>query len=177
MKKILILITLFLTLLFSCKELDQFTMFDIEYSYSFDLPAIPQPNIPLDILTPPVPTHADSIFDYYSTSPGLIEEVLLTSMELTAVEPASGDLGFISRISFFMKGDTLQEQEIAWRNPVPSDVKDTLKLETITIDLKNHIIGDTLHLRVNLQTDSITENPMTIECKMIFHVDAKILGS
>jgi hypothetical protein len=176
MKKITFLLALMLILFFSCKELDQYTMFDIEYSYSFDIPAIPEANIPVDITTPPIPTHADSIFDHYSTSPGLIEEVTLTSMQLTTNLQKSSGLDFLSRIFFFLKGDTLPEQELAWRDPVPVGTKDTLELETTPIDLRNYIIGDTLHLRMNLLTDSITQDSMTIKCNMVFHVDAKILG-
>ena len=176
MKKFLILFSLIVLFYTSCDELDQFTMFDIDYSQSFDIPPIPVANVPVEIVTPPIATHSDSIFQAYNTNGNLIEEATLKEMRLVISSRAGGDFKFLKSISFFLQSDTLPEQEVAWNYDVPENASDTLLLETTENDLRLFILQDTLKLKMSILTDSPTSVDYKIKADMIFHIDAKILG-
>jgi len=176
MKKLLILFSFILLFSLSCEELDQFTMFDVNYSQSLDIPAIPDANIPVEIMTPPIATHSDSLFKYYDTDENLIEEAKLKVMRLIVNSPAGGSFKFLKSISFFLRADSIPEKEVAWHHNVPEDVSDTLLLETTEEDLSLFIIQDTLRLKISLVTDTTTSEEYKISAEMIFHIDAKILG-
>lgn len=100
MKKALFILVTLCIFSISCNELDQFTMFDIEYSMSLSIPDLSKSAVPIEIWAPPIATHSDSIFDHYSTSPGLIEEITLTQMRLVMASPAGSTFGFLNSIAF-----------------------------------------------------------------------------
>ncbi len=175
MKKLLILLTFIFLFYISCDELDQYTMFDIDYNQSFDIPPIPVANVPVEIWTPPIATHSDSIFDAYNTNENLIEEATLKEMRLV-INSRSGDFKFLKSLSFFLGSPMIPEKEVAWIYDVPEDVSDTLYLETTEEDLRLFILQDTLQLKVSVLTDTTTSEEFRIKAEMIFHIDAKILG-
>ncbi len=151
-------------------------MFDIEYETSFILPPLPQISVPVEIWVPPVPTNSDSIFDAYSTSSGMIEEVTLTELRLLIASIGKADFKFLKSISFYLGGDNVPEHEVAWLYEIPEDAGDTLFLTTTPDDLKGFITEDTLRVKIKILTDSATTTESVINILSVFHVDAKILG-
>ena len=176
MKKIIGLFVALILLSLSCKELDQYTMFDFQFNFTFALPPIPEAHVPIEITLPSIPIKADSIFNHYNTSPGFIEEIVLTGMQLEITSPDYPNFAFLNRLSFWLTDKTLQDKEMAWKFPIPKEGNDTLKLETTPDNLMGYLITDTLHLKLVTINDSITHNTIMITTRMIFHVDAKILG-
>ncbi|MBC8313913.1 MAG: hypothetical protein ISR57_02355 [Bacteroidales bacterium] len=176
MKKLLILFSFFLLFSLSCNELDQFTMFDIDFSESYNIPPIPVVNIPVEIPLPPVATHSDSLFQIYDTDISLIEKATLREMRLIVNSPAEGNFKFLKSISFFLGAAGIPEKEAAWHYNVPEDALDTLQLETTYEDLSLFIVQDTLLITVSILTDTTTSEEYKITAEMIFFVDAKILG-
>ena len=176
MKKLLILFSILLLFSLSCDELDQFTMFDIDFSQSYDIPPIPVINIPVEISLPPVATHSDSLFQVYDTDISLIEKATLKEMRLIVNSPSEGNFKFLKSISFFLGAAIIPEKEVAWHYNVPEDIEDTLLLETTAEDLSLFIVQDTLTITVSILTDTITSEEYKITAEMIFLVDAKILG-
>jgi len=176
MKKVVSLILIILVLSLSCKELDKFTMFDIEYETSYTLPPLPQISVPVEIWAPPIPTNSDSIFDAYSTSAGMIEEVTLTELRLIITSTSKADFRFLSSISFYLGGEFMPEKEVAWLYEIPEDANDTLYLNTTPDDLKGFITEDTLMVKIKILTDSATTTESQINILSVFLVDAKILG-
>jgi hypothetical protein len=176
MRKAIYILVALLIFDLSCKELDKFTMFDIEYSMSFSLNELKMAGIPLEIWAPPFATHSDSIFDHYSTSPGLIEEVTLTQLQLVIESPPGMNFNFLDSIAFSLASDNVAEKQVAWRFPVPSDNSDTLLLDTTPDDLRLFITEDSIRMKVGLVIDSLFNLETVFKMNMVFHVDAKILG-
>jgi len=176
MKKLVILLSIILLFYISCDELDQYTMFDIDYSQSIDIPPIPVANVPVEIWTPPIATHSDSLFKEYNTTENLIEEATLKEMQLIITSRSRGDFKFLKSVSFSLGAENIPEKEVAWIYDVPEDVSDTLLLETTEEDLRLFILQDTLQLKVSILTDTTTSEENKITAEMTFHIDAKILG-
>ncbi len=176
MKKTLIFLSFLFLFSLSCNELDQFTMFDIDFNQSYTIPPIPVINIPVKISLPPVATHSDSLFQVYDTDISLIEKATLKEMRLIVNSPEEGNFKFLKSISFFLGAAGIPEKEAAWHYNVPEAASDTLLLETTGEDLSLFIVQDTLLVTVSILTDTATSEEYKITAEMIFFVDAKILG-
>ncbi len=174
MKRILILILPIL--FFGCEELAQLTQFNMPYDTSITISTTTQIDLPIDIGTPPITTNAESTFSANGTNPDLIEEIKLTELVLTVVDPASGDFGFLKEITIYIDADGLSEVEIASSGQVSPSAGAELSLTTTDVDLKEYLKKDSFSLRISVTTDEAITEDHDIRIDANFFVDAKILG-
>lgn len=159
-----------------CKRLSEFTKFDIEYDETVVIPSTIGINLPFNVFTPPINTENQSEFEVNDTRKDLIEEITLTTLELSITSPENGDFRFLRSIEIYLAADSLDEILVAWNNDVPSDIGQFLELETSTDDLQEYIKKDAFNLRVKTKTDQIIESDHEILTHSVFFVDARILG-
>jgi hypothetical protein len=159
-----------------CKMIDKLTQFDMEFDETVVIPSSTGINLPFNILTPDIETNSESTFAVNDTRKDLIEEVILTSLDLTLTSPADADFSFLKSISIFISADGLSETRIAWKDDIPSVVGSVLNLETEGVDIKEYIMKDQFALRLNTVTDEVLTSDHQIDVHAEFYVDAKILG-
>ena len=174
-KKISVVL-LFLVVLSSCKKLDEFTEFDMAYTSEVKIPSSTGINLPFNIITPDVKTNTEATFEKYDTNEDLVEEIILSSMELELTEPSGADFSFLESIEVWIQADGLSDLKIAWDDQVSASVGSILVLNTSETDLKEYIFKDTYKLKVVTVTDELLANDHYIDVNTVFHVDAKILG-
>lgn len=165
-----------LVLLVSCKAVDKFTKFNLEYNETVTIPASSVVDLPISIATPEMETNTESTFASNDTRKDKIEEIKLTQMTLSVLSPETGDFGFLKSVSVFIYAEGLDEIKIAWKDVVPEDAGNTLDLETSDTDLKEYIKKDSFKLKVNVVTDKATTSEHKINVYSKFFVDAKVLG-
>ena len=170
---ILLLSALLIT---SCKTLDKLTTFELKYEESFTVPATTVVNIPLDILTPDIATNSESTFSSNDTRKDLIEEINLTNLTLTVIDPAGKSLKFLKTIEIYISADGLSEVLIAEKQDIPETVGSTLDLDVTNADLAEYIKQDAYSLRVKVVTDEAITEAVEIRYNATFLVNAKILG-
>lgn len=174
-KRILLLLLLPLVMM-QCKRLSEFTKFDLTYDETVVIPATTGINLPFNIFTPPINSENESEFAVNDTRKDLIEEITLTTLELTISSPEKGDFRFLQSIEIYLSADSLDEVLVAWRNEIPRDIGNFLDLETSNTDLQEYIKKDAFNLRVKTKTDQIIESDHEVLIHSVFFVDARILG-
>jgi hypothetical protein len=106
----------------------------------------------------------------------MIEEVKLTSLELTITVPSDGNFDFMKTINVYMSAEGLPETKIAWKENIPNGSGSVLELDTSNEDLKEYIKKDKVVMRLNTITDQLITTEYHIDIHSVFFVDAKILG-
>lgn len=176
MNKKYILFLILPLILIQCKRLSEFTKFDLEYDETVVIPSTIGINLPFNIFTPPVNSENETEFAVNDTRKDLIEEITLTTLELTITSPENGDFRFLRSIEIYLAADSLEEILVAWKENIPSDIDQFLDLETSSADLQEYIKKDAFKLRVETRTDQIIESDHELLIHSVFFVDARILG-
>lgn len=176
MNKQVILFLILSLALMQCKRLSEFTKFELAYDETAVIPSTIGINLPFNIYTPPVNSKSESEFAINDTRKDLIEEITLTTLELTITSPEKGDFRFLRSIEIYLAADSLEEIRVAWKDNIPSDIDEFLALETSSEDLQEYIKKDAFTLRVETKTDQIIESDHEILIHSVFFVDARILG-
>ena len=170
------ILSLILSVSNSCKKIDQFTQFTMDFNNEIVIPSSTGISLPINLLTPEVETNSESTFEVNDTRKDLIEEIRLTSLILTLNAPNNADFSFLESISVYMNAQDLPEVEIAWKDDVPDNVGNQISLNVSNEDFKEYIKKDEFSLRVNTITDEILTSDHQIDISSNFFIDAKILG-
>ena len=179
MSRVVFLTSIFAALfciLNSCKKVDQFTQFNMDFDNQIIIPSTVGINLPINILTPEMETNSESTFELNDTRKDLIEEIRLTSLTLSLQSPNGADFSFLESISIYMNAQDLPEVEIAWIENIPESIGNQISLNVSGNDFKEYIKKDQFNLRVNTITDEIITADHTINISSSYFIDAKILG-
>ena len=179
MLRVLFISSIFTSLFFllnSCKKVDQFTQFNMDFNNEIIIPSTIGINLPISILTPEMETDSESTFELNDTRKDLIEEIRLTSLTLSLQSPNGADFSFLESISIYMKAQDLPEVEIAWSENIPENAGNQISLNVSGNDFKEYIKKDQFSLRVNTITDEIITADHKIDISSSYFIDAKILG-
>ncbi len=175
MKRILTLLGL-VFLMASCDKAAELTQFNIETTTEITIPATAAVNLPIDIITPDIETNSSSTFENNNTRADLIEEISLTTCDLTITSPADGNFDFLKSIKVLMSGPGLPEVLIADRQDIPNGLGDFLSLNTSGADFTEYLQESSYDLRMEIVTDEIPGSEVNIDVRSVFFVDAQILG-
>lgn len=159
-----------------CKLIDELTHFDIEYNYTFTLPAFNGLIIPEEIESPQIENNTESTFEINNTRKDLVERATLKKFNVTILEPTDGNFNFLNKIEIFVKTDALEEKLIAWKDNIPNDIGNYLELETTNSDLKKYLTSDAIRVRLKTTSSSPLTEDLLLDLKSTVEVDAKILG-
>ena len=171
-----ILLTL-LFLLFGCKIIDELTHFDIDYNYTFTLPAFGGINLDnLNIESNDVENDTESTFEINDTRKDLVERATLKKFNVTILEPTDATFIFINKVEIFVKTDALEEKLIAWKENISSDIGNYLVLETTSSDLKRYLTSDAIRVRLKTTSSNPLTEDLLLDLESTVEVDAKILG-
>ena len=171
-------IILVLIIIFNgCKIIDELTHFDIDYNYTFTLPAYGGINLDnLNIESNNLENDTESTFEINDTRKDLVERATLKKFNVTILEPTDGNFAFLDKIEIFVKTESLEEKLIAWKDNIPSDVGNYLKLETTNSDLKKYLTSDAIRVRLKTTSSKPLTEDLLLDLKSTVEVDAKILG-
>lgn len=176
MKKLLLLATVILLTYGSCKEISQLSHFYIDYKNDVTIPPVIYVGIPYDVWTPYIPTNSDELFSNNNTSSGLIEEIILTELNIDIASPPSQSFDFLQSIEIYMSSDSITETKIAWNNDIPKTGLLTVELETSDDDLQVFIKNEEYKLRCRLIVRDSISDTTVLEIRSTFFVDAKLAG-
>jgi hypothetical protein len=165
-------------LLISCHKdvLDEFTHFTFETEYLVKVPASPIASIPVDIVTPPISTNSEALFNANNTRADMVEKINLTALDLTVKTPEGGNLTFLKSVAIYAKAERLPEVKVAYKDSVPDDIGSKLDLNVTGVELKQYFAKDKYTLRISVTTDQIISQDYDVSAHGVFLVDAKILG-
>ena len=163
--------------LLGCKIIDELTHFDVDYNYTFTLPAFGGINLDnLNIESNDVENDTESTFENNDTRKGLVERATLKKFNVTILEPSEATFIFINKVEIFVKTDALEEKLIAWKENIPSDIGNYLELETTGNNIKKYLTSDAIRVRLKTTSSSPLTEDLLLDLKATVEVDAKILG-
>ena len=171
-------IILALIIIFSgCKIIDELTHFDIDYNYTFTLPAFGGINLDnLNIESNDVENDTESTFEINDTRKDLVERATLKKFNVTILEPTDATFIFINKVEIFVKTDELEEKLIAWKDNISNDIGNYLELETTSSDLKKYLTSDAIRVRLKTTSSQPLTEDLLLDLRSTVEVDAKILG-
>ena len=168
---------IFVFTFYGCKLIDELTHFDIEYNYTFILPAFGGINLDnLNIESPDLENNTESTFEINNTRKDLVERATLKKFNVTILEPTDGNFTFLTKIEIFVKTVALEEKLIAWKDNIPNDIGNYLELKTTNIDLKKYLTSDVIRVRLKTTSSSPLTEDLLLDLKSTVEVDAKIFG-
>ena len=168
-----------LTLIFifiGCKAIDELTFFDIDYNYTFTLPAFNGLVIPEEIESNDVENNTENTFDNNDTRKDLVERATLQKFNVRITEPTDGSFNFVNKVEIFVKTSELSEKLIAWKYDIPQDIGNYIELDTTSDDLKKYLTSNTIKVRLKTISNGPITEDHTMDLEASVEVDAKILG-
>lgn len=161
----------------SCSDqFDGLTNFTLEYTHQSKIDSNVGVNLPFNISTPPVQTNSTAEFKNENTAKNLIEEIYIEQLKITLTSPSNADFSFLENITIYINADGKDEQEIAWKKPVPSNAGASITLDINDTDLQEYIVQDEFSLRINATTDELIASDHHFEVFTKFRVKAKLLN-
>lgn len=178
MRKYVPVILLFVAILAypGCKALEKLTQFYMSYDSGISVPSTLGIDTPFNIPTPAITTNSESTFAVNNTHKDLIDVINLTELRLTITDPATQTFDFLKDIEIYMSAGNLPEIKIASVYNIPKTGLTSLQLETVTDNLKDYIVQDSIQLRAKVTTRQLIAHDTQIAVHCRFWVDAKILG-
>ncbi len=161
---------------YGCKIIDELTHFDIDYNYTFTLPALGGLVIPEEIESNDLENDTESTFEINDTRKDLVERATLKKFNVTILEPTGADFTFLNKIEIFVETDVLEEKLIAWKDNIPNDIGNYLEMATTSSDLKKYLTSDVIRVRLKTTSSSPLTKDLLLDLKSTVEVDAKILG-
>jgi len=171
----LIVLSILLFVLNSCKKADSLTQFDLSYTSTVVISPSFGINLPFNLLSPEIETDSEAEFAINNTRKDLIEEINLTLLRMTITDPSDQRFDFLKEVNVFLNAEGLSEIKIADIKDIPDDVGDEIELTVVENDLSEYIKKDKFELRVNVVTDKVIGNEVEIEVLSDFFVDAQII--
>lgn len=166
-----------LTLLSSCKKLKKIVQFNLEYKTEIVVPSTVGAQLPFNVFTPDVTTNSEASFEANDTRKDLINEIILTQLQLTVKSPNGEDFSFLKSAEVFINADGLDEKSVALISEVPDPVGNQIDLTPSGSDLAPYIKSDEFSLKVRTVTDEALASDHTIEVKSKFRVEGKLINS
>ncbi|MEX0986874.1 MAG: hypothetical protein WD052_05300 [Bacteroidales bacterium] len=176
MKNYLFLASISMMFLISCERVSEFTKFNLVYDESVVIPSSAGVNLPFNLFTPDIESNAESQFAINDTRKDMIEEITLTTLNMTITSPSNGTFSFLKEMAIFLVADSLPEIEIASKYDIPNSTGNVLELETTGEDIQEYIKKDQFSLRLHTVTDEMLSTEYHLDIHAVFYVDAKILG-
>ena len=174
--KISFLVVLSIFLLTSCKLIDGWTHFEVDYSSKVTLPQDMDVNKSKNVYPSAIEADLKTQVEDEGSSMDKIESVELTDLKLTISSPSGKDFKFLKSVALYMDADGLDEIKVAWHDNVPTTVGDKLKLNTSSKDLTDYLVKEIVTLRLNTVFTQGISQDYKIDIDLTLLVDAKILG-
>jgi hypothetical protein len=162
------------------EELSKLTEFDVPYTTVIPIPVLPYASGIIDSVSLPSPkfnTGIKKIFEQYGTSRDLIDKVTLNELSLTSKDStgASGNFDFLKKATLYINAQGLPERKLAVKDSIPMGVS-VLTFATSKVNMTDYIAQDSIQIRFVAVQRAANTKSLKVDCKMKFHVDAKILG-
>jgi hypothetical protein len=129
----------------------------------------------LEVVTPGVSTNWEGDFANNNTNKDQLRDMRLRQLVLNITAPAGETFEFLENIHIFIEADGLQETEIAYRDNIPTNIGQTLELQTKDVDISPYARKDAFRLRVKAKQRSVNADDVKIRADMVFKVTANVL--
>ncbi len=163
-------------LMVSCKALDKLTQFDLDYSTSYTYEANTPPNTPDSVATPDITTNIERELEIKESKKELIESAKLKEMKLQLNSDAGTRFTFLKSVDLYVSAPGREKVLVAYKHGITDDIGTELVLDLTNVELRDYVKNDVITLHATSVTDQLIRRNITVDVKVKFFVDAKILG-
>lgn len=161
-------ITLFTFSLISCKKQKEF---NVTNSTTFTVPSANSAiNLPMQITTPETTSNVQTKVDAEGSTSKLIEQVILTELNLNINSPTNANFNFLNSIEIYISSPTQPEVLIAWQYSIPESNLTNLSLTTGNTNLKEYLKDSGLSLRTKIVTDKLVSYDLNVTANQNYFV-------
>lgn len=176
MNKLIVLLGVLLTVLTGCTEAKKLTQFDLPVNQEFTLPALPIVATNTEFTTPEFETNYLSYFETFNINTDLVESIGVKSVDFDITAPETADFSFLKSVEVYISAAGLDPVLLASKKDMTNTGK-SLSLDVDNkVDLKKYITKDNINLVVKVTTTKTTTAKYTIAAKLVFLVDANVMG-
>jgi hypothetical protein len=169
MKKLLA-IALLATTILSCNN-DEDTQFVLNYSEEFVLPATLGIEYAISTDSIAIETDSDEKFNDNETKASLINEALITTLQVSLTGPTGKDLQYVDQMSIYMSATGLDEILIGTIDE--ADEGDVLlTLDTRDTDVQEYLKATSVSFRIEFTSDDFASQDRNCLLNVRFSVDA-----
>lgn len=156
-------------------KLDELATFNISNEVNFTVPSSTVIDLPVNLQTPDVSSSSEQSFENNNTRADLVENVNLSSLNLTITNPDTRTFSFLKSIEIYIINDEQGETLLADKQEVPTDIGSILELDVTGANLDDYIKKSSYSLRYNVVIRETVNSDTDINAAMVFEVKAKIL--
>lgn len=170
MKRFFYLFTIALSIssFISCKKQKEF---NVTNSTTFTVPSANSAvNLPIQITTPETTSNVQTKVDAEGSTSKLIEQVILTELNLNINSPANANFNFLNSIEIYISSPTQPEVLIAWKYDIAEDNATALSLTTGNTNLKEYLKDSGISLRTKIVTDKFVTYDLNVTANQNYFV-------
>lgn len=151
--------TLFLLLILStitltgCKK--KLTQFYIDYTSEVVIQSTFGQLVPFSVYTPEIQSNSEFAFESNNTRKDKIESIVLSDLVLTIKAPETETFSFLNSVNVFVSSPGNDEQRVAFKESIPSNIGNQLVCDLSNVELQHHIKEDKFTIRIETVTDEI----------------------
>lgn len=170
MKKIILLLPVFLLIVFSCNKINQLLTFEISDSQNIEIPASGLINAP--VISPvPVTTNSQETFKNNNTTANLVKDVSLSKLTLTIADPATANFDFLKSIKIRIGTDQSDTVLLGSLDNIPTGVS-SIELVSAHAKLDKYIKASSYTLYTEVALRSGVAQKVTVRADSKFKVTA-----
>jgi hypothetical protein len=154
-----------------CKEVDDLLTFNLDHEVTFQVENSSPISLPIEILTPEVPTNSTQTFQNNNTTANLVKDIKLQQIKLTVANPPGKTFSFLKSIHLFISTSQTTEIELASLDDVPTTAT-TLTLIPTNAKLDAFLKASSYQLRTSLVTRETLTQTLDIKTNLTFKVTA-----
>lgn len=162
--------------LIGCKAIDKLTQFDLDYSTSYVYEANTPPNTPDSVATPDIVTNIERELEIKESKKELIESAKLKEMKLQLNSDEGTRFTFLKSVDLYVSAPGMPKTLVAYKHGITDDIGNELVLDLTGAELRDYVKKDVITLHATSVTDQLIRRNVTVNVKVKFFVDAKILG-
>lgn len=166
---------LVLCLFYSCESGDIYKDFEVDYAYTFQIPASSMISLPLDLFGGERESNEETQFEINDTRKDLLEEVFLKSFHIEILSPQGENFDFLKSVSFYLDAASLPEILVAEKDPVPDNVFNEINFSVGGENLADYLKADAFDIRANMVTDEERTQEIEVRAFATFDVRAKVI--
>lgn len=176
MNKLIVILGVLLSVLTGCTEAKKLTQFDLPVNQEFILPASPLILTDFPFTTPEVETNYLSYFETFNINTDLVESIGIKSVDFDITAPESADFSFLKSVEVYISAAGLDPVLLASKKDMSNTGK-SLSLDVDNkVDLKKYVTKENISMVVKVTTTKTTTAKYTIAAKLVFLVDANVMG-
>ncbi len=151
-RKLILILFLFITILFSCKKVNRLTNFYAFFDYDLSIDSYPNTAQPINIWMYQVGVINDDLFLSNNSYISETKSITLSTVVLSIVSPDSLTIDFVKSIEIYVASKGHEKKKIAWLEDISNTDDNSISLITSDDDIQAYILDKNFVFQLIIET-------------------------